>query len=107
MKLIAQTRIVYELEQLQKEVEDVIRREMVRHLPEEIESMIVNLKPEIKEITQVNDPMSHDKWNTVCILNGVDRAIFIWDSKSLEAAVSELRHDIFSKLSKSRGNFYV
>jgi len=107
MKLIAQTRIVHEIEQLQKEVEDVIRREMVRHSPDEIESMVVSMKPIIKEITQVNDPMSHDKWNVVCILDGVDKAIFLWDSKSLEAAVSELRHDIFSKLSKLRGRFYV
>lgn len=107
MILIAKTRIVHEIEQLQKEVEDVIRREMVKHKPEEIDSMIVGMKPVIREITQVNDPMSHDKWNVVCILDGVDKAIFLWDSKSLEAAVSELRHDIFSKLSKLRGKFYV
>lgn len=107
MILIAQTRIVHEIEQLQKEVEDVIRREMVKHKPEEIDSMIVGMKPVIREITQVNDPMSHGKWNVVCILDGMDRAIFIWDKESLEEGVSELRHDIFSKLSKLRGKFYV
>lgn len=107
MKLIAQTRIVYEIEQLQKEVEDVIRCEMVKHKPQEIDSMVAGLKPVIKEITQVNDPMSHDKWNVVCVLDGADRAIFIWDNKSLEEGISELRHDIFGRLSKLRNKFYV
>jgi hypothetical protein len=80
---------------------------MVKHKPEEIDSVILNLKPTIREITQVNDPMSHDKWNVVCVLNNSDRAVFIWDTKSLNDSVSQLRHDIFGKLSKMRGNFYV
>jgi hypothetical protein len=107
MKLIPETRITHEIEQLQKEIEDVIRREMVRHKSEEIESMVIKMKPVIKEITAVNDPMSHDKLNLVCILDGMDRAIFLWDNKSLEVGMSELRHEIYVKLSKMRGSFYV
>lgn len=51
--------------------------------------------------------MSHDKWNVVCVLEESDRAIFVWDNPSLEQGIQSLRHDVFIKLSKLRGGFYV